>query len=176
MTERKCGCIVVNHQLVEENMNLVYFVVNQYYPNFRCDQDIVQSGMLGLCKAAATWDESKSKFSTYATKCIRNEINLEFQRRNKHRGLLSLDYEVNTDDGGKTTFGDLQIGDEDVAYVDNDRFCELLTEDEKTVLTIDSMGFSPDEIAESCGWSVQKVWKILRVIQIKWRNFNRDSN
>lgn len=160
--------------LIEENINLVYFIVHTYYPTFSKDEDIIQTGMLALCNAANTFDESKSKFTTYASRSIRNEINLELRRRKKHRGVLSLDYEVNTNEGGRTTFGDLQVGDEDVVYVDDVRFYESLTPDEQLVFEKDQRGFSPDEIAESNGWSLQKVWKTLRTIQIKWRKFNED--
>lgn len=164
----------MKRQLIEENMNLVYFIINRYYPTYIQDQDIVQTGMVGLCKAADTWEESVSKFSTYASKCICNEINKEFQSRKKHKGVLSLDYEVNNGEGGKTTFGDLQVGDEDVPFVDNEEFYETLTDEEKQVFDIDAQGFSPEEIAERCGYNIQKVWRILRVIQYKWRNFNDD--
>ena len=77
------------NELIEKNMNLVYFVISKYYPTFIHDEDIVQSGMLGLCKAADKWDESKSKFSTYAGRCIRNEINQEFIRRKPFSKVIS---------------------------------------------------------------------------------------
>ena len=162
---------MTKQHLIENNMKLVYHIVNTQFPTYSTDEDIIQAGMVGLCKAADTWDETISKFSTYACKSILNEIQMEFRMRKKHCGVLSLDYEVDNEEC-KTTFGDLQVGEEDVVYVDDDRFYNLLTEDEKTVFDINKIGFSPDEIAESCGWSVQKVWKILRVVQIKWRNFN----
>ena len=73
--------------------------------------------MLGLCKAAEKWDESKSQFSTFAWGCIKNEILMEFRKRAKHQGILSLDYEVDTKDG-KARFAEIIPGDKDVDYAD----------------------------------------------------------
>lgn len=46
-------------------------------------EDIISEGMLGLCKAAHTFDESRGvRFSTYAAMCIRNAM-LMFIRKTK---------------------------------------------------------------------------------------------
>lgn len=154
-------------QLIEENMKLVYSVVTKEYPTYIHDDDIIQSGMLGLCKAAESWDESKSKFSTYAWRCIRNEINREFINRKPYNKVLSLDKPIGED----TTLGDVLVGEDDVWCVD-DRFYEELTSDEQTVLRLDNMGFSTDEITERSGLGIQTVRKLLRTIRLKWRKFN----
>lgn len=161
----------MNNHLVEDNMKLVYYIVSREYPTYIGDEDIVQCGMVGLCKAANTWDESKSEFSTYACKCITNEIRKEFSNRKKHSGVLSLDYPSKNDECENTTFGDYIMGDEDVPFADLDSFYATLTKDEREILAIDSMGYSPDEIAECCGCNLQKVWKTLRIIDNKRRNF-----
>lgn len=63
---------------VEENMPLVHFLVRKYYKDTRSlggYEDKVQIGSIGLCKAVQTFDpENGCTFSTYAAKCIRNEI------------------------------------------------------------------------------------------------------
>jgi len=58
----------------EEHKNLVYFTIHKYYPWLAGDEDIVQLGYIGLWKAIETYDISNSKFSTYAVKCIKDEI------------------------------------------------------------------------------------------------------
>lgn len=78
-------------KFIEENTNLVHFLINKYYPYFSADEDIIQCGMLGLCKAAEKWDSSKSKFSTYATKWILSEIKRELRERGKHSAEISLE-------------------------------------------------------------------------------------
>ena len=77
-------------QFIEKNIDLVYFVVNKYYPSFSKDEDIVQCGMVGLCNAVEKW-EKKGKFSSYATKCILNEIRRELKDRAKRKVEISLE-------------------------------------------------------------------------------------
>ena len=158
----------MNNELVEKNINLVYFIINRDYPTYRHDEDIVQSGMLGLCKAAEKYDESRGKFSTYAGRCIRNEINQEFLRRKPHQGVVSLDTIVGED----STLGDLVMGDDNIAYIDDETFYNQLSEDEQTVLRLDSNGYDTDEIASIIHTSPSKVRKLIRLIRIKWRTFN----
>ena len=78
-------------KLVDENVGLVRFLIGKYYPTFSHDEDVYQSGMIGLCKAADASDSIKTKFSAYAARCILNEINNEFTRRKKYNNEVSLD-------------------------------------------------------------------------------------
>lgn len=75
---------------IEENINLVYVVIREYYPNFISDEDIIQCGMVGLCKAASKW-KKKGKFSSFAKKCILNEVRDELKDRVKRKVEISLD-------------------------------------------------------------------------------------
>ena len=155
-------------QLVEDNMKLVYWVISKEYPKYRYDEEIVQSGMLGLCLAAENWKE-QSAFSTYAVKYIRGEINQEFIRRKPLSKQVSLDKNIGED----CCLGDVLVGEDDVPFFD-DTFMEMLSKEEQDTLSMDSAGFSTDEIAEMSGFSVQKVQKILRLIKLKWEKFNED--
>lgn len=57
-------------QLVEKNIRLVYFIANKLGYT---DEDSLQYGLYGLCKAADTFDENRGiKFSTYAYPYISN--------------------------------------------------------------------------------------------------------
>lgn len=152
-------------QLIEDNLNLVYHIVNKYYPTYIHDEDIIQCGMLGLCKAADKWDEGKSQFSTFACHCILNEIRMEFRKRAKHQNILSLDYEVDSEDGERTSFGNLIVGDEDVEYVDFGIDLGLLTEREKIVYRLSYAGMNGVEIAQKLGISPQAVGKIKRKLR-----------
>lgn len=157
---------MTKQQLIESNMNLVYYVIRNEYPTYIRDDDIIQSGMLGLCKAADKWDEKKSKFSTYAIKWIRGEILEEFKRRKPYSEMLSLDYEV----GDNCTFGDLVVGDEDVTYID-ESFCGILSQNESQVFRLENTGYSTAEIAEAMGWNISKVQQTIRKIRWKWENY-----
>lgn len=158
------------NELIEENMNLVYYIVSRQYPTFLHDDDVIQSGMLGLVKAANTFDPNKGLFSTYAGRCIRNEINQEFIRRKPFSETISLDTKI----GEEGTLQDILVGTEDVDYVD-DEFYDSLTEEERTVMTLDVNGYTSGEIATTCGITVPKVQKIMRTIRFKWRNYENQD-
>jgi RNA polymerase sporulation-specific sigma factor len=160
--------------LIIENMKLVYYLISKYYPTFIGDEDLQQVGMLGLCKAANTWNEEKSKFSTYASKCILNEINFEFKRRKKHNGVLSLDKELGVEDGAMKTFGDLIVGEDDVGFVDYKGFLATLSDRQKDVLELSERGFDTDDIADMLDVSTQSVNASKRQIKLKWRKYNGD--
>ena len=160
--------------LIIENMKLVYYLISKYYPTFIGDEDLQQVGMLGLCKAANTWNEEKSKFSTYASKCILNEINFEFKRRKKHSGTLSLDKELGVEDGAMKTFGDLIVGEDDVGFVDYKGFLTTLSDRQKDVLELSERGFDTDDIADMLDVSTQSVNASKRQIKLKWRKYNGD--
>ena len=157
----------MNSKLVEENLNLVYYIVSREYPTYIHDEDIIQSGMLGLCQAAEAWKE-QGLFSTYAGRCIRNEINQEFIRRKKVKGELSLDAKI-TDDG---TLGESIVGEDGIAYIEDDKFYRQLSHEEQQVLSMANAGYSCDEISERYGFTVRKVQKLLRIIRLKWKEFN----
>lgn len=76
-------------KMVEENTGLVSFVLNKYrkagilahHRNIPYE-DFHQIGMIGLFKAAKKYDRGRTKFSTFATACIKNEINNEMRKNN----------------------------------------------------------------------------------------------
>jgi len=77
--------------LAERNVKLVYHLAKRYRQRNDYD-DIVGSGMVGLCKAAKAFDESKGyKFSTLAARCITNEFNYYFRVKNRIPFMKSID-------------------------------------------------------------------------------------
>ena len=156
--------------MVEDNINLVYYIISKEYPTFIGDEDLVQSGMLGLVKASDTWDENKAKFSTYAYRCIRNEINQEFVRRKPYSNNISLETKV----GEEGTLADILIGEDDVDYVDDTEFHEQLTRYELDVMALVKRGYTNAEIAVMTDTSIQKVQKTKRIIGLKWSKFYGD--
>jgi RNA polymerase sigma factor (sigma-70 family) len=130
--------------------------------------------MLGLCKAADSWDEQKGEFSTLACQCIRNEILNEFRRRKKHQGILSLDYEVDCGDGEKTTFGDFCVGDEDVQYANIEYATDQLTQRENEIIALKHSGMNIVEIGKKLGVSKQYVWKVVRKLKTLIEQSNRN--
>lgn len=164
---------MTKQQLIEENMNLVYFIIHEYFPRHINDEDIVQTGMLGLCKAADTWAEDKAKFSTYAGKCIRNAICNEFTYRNRHKNQLSLDYEYDSQcEDEALTFGDMIAGDEDCDFDYSDDFYKTLSPHQIEIVEMRKRGVSITSIGKHFGVSKQAIWTSLRFIKRKWNKYD----
>lgn len=80
--------------LVLQNLKLVYYLIKQMgiERNDSNYDDIVSIGKIGLIKAAITFDSSKKNtFSTYASRCINNEILMYFRKSKKYANNISLD-------------------------------------------------------------------------------------
>lgn len=148
-------------------MNLVYSVIRKEFPSFIGDEDIIQSGMLGLCRAANQWDESKSKFSTYAWSAISNEIKMEFRSRSKHQEILSLDYIVTTSEGDKVPFGDVIPAEQDSTFTLAEFDERVLTPNEQAVFRLFRQGYNTDEVGKILGKSKQAIHQALRNIRRK---------
>jgi len=74
------------------NMRLVSHCAKKFAKTGLPWEELRASGNLGLAKAAATFSpEKNSSFSTYAGKCIDNEIFKLLRQRKKHRAVGSLD-------------------------------------------------------------------------------------
>lgn len=97
-------------QKIVKNEKLVHFVIGKYFPAFRKDEDIVQCGRIGLWNACKNFDSEKSRFSTFAVRCIFNEIAHELRARSKEwkkGNVISLDEVVGTEEDSKC---DITIG------------------------------------------------------------------
>lgn len=67
---------------VEDNLNLVHYVLSKMNVSTCQYDDLFQEGVIGLMKAIKTFNiEKQNKFSTYAYICIKNEI-LHFLKKN----------------------------------------------------------------------------------------------
>ena len=74
----------VSERLFAENVGLAYWYVKKFFSQYFQDDDIKQEALLGLWRAAETFNaENKVKFSSYACKCMRNQILMEFRKRKK---------------------------------------------------------------------------------------------
>lgn len=71
--------------LIEHNIRLVMHEVMTRFKNCLCDkEELIAIGNIGLVKAAMTYDETKQvAFSTYAARCIDNEILMHIRKQNK---------------------------------------------------------------------------------------------
>ncbi len=89
--------------LVERNLRLVRYISQSYVNNYivRAEmlEDLFSVGTLGLIKASHTYSlERNATFSTYATKCIQNEIGMYLKKdRRKEKVEMHLEDIIATD-------------------------------------------------------------------------------
>ena len=74
--EAQNGSKKAKDKIIIQNIKLVIYEINKKFNNVEYDkEDLISIGIIGLIKAINTFNIEKGyKFSTYATKCIDNEI------------------------------------------------------------------------------------------------------
>lgn len=80
------------NSLIVDNLKLVYYQCNRKFSSLPLEkEDIISIGILGLIKAIDNYDKEKGyAFSTYALKCVDNEI-LQAVRKNRCLNHISLE-------------------------------------------------------------------------------------
>lgn len=118
------------NELIEHNLRLVAHIIKKYYASYRDQEDLISIGTIGLIKAASTFNSSKgTKFATYASRCIENEILMYLRRNSKTKMEVSIDEPLNVDwDGNELLLSDILGTEEDTIYRD------LETEAERKLL------------------------------------------
>ena len=95
-------------QMVADNHNLIFSFLNKYHLP---DDEWYGVMAVGLINAAISYNGS-SAFSTYAYKCMFNEMRNEFTYRERHiKDDLSLDYEYSGDKGESFSLGDMIVAE-----------------------------------------------------------------
>lgn len=143
------------NNLIEDNMKIVYSIVNKYPPGLR-DDDLIQIGMLALIQAVDTWDESRSKLSTWAYMLVSREIRRELRRRINEVHPVSLDMPYGKE-GADTTLADAIPGEIGVELSQATIFAANLTEAEMEILEYSIAGGKPSELCEKLGKSRQAI-------------------
>ena len=77
----RAGDSTAREKLIRHNLRLVAHITKKYYAQ-PCDQeDLISIGTIGLMKAVDTFDSTRrARFSTYASRCIENELRMHFRR------------------------------------------------------------------------------------------------
>ena len=159
-------------ELYLANEKLAYWMLAKFYPAFQMDEDYQQVAKIGLWKACLGYKEdAQIKFSSYASRCILNEICNYFrdsgQTSRDGVSSLSLDVQINDD----TTLANLIPGDKDVLFIDFNGFWESLTSREKKIVTMLIQGLTNREIGNSIGVSNQRVSEIRLKAKQKFLNY-----
>ena len=88
-------------------------MAKKYYAQPSDQEDLISIGTIGLMKAVDTFDSTrKARFSTYASRCIENELRMHFRRERRNGVVVSLQetLEAGKDDTALTLSDVLQDG------------------------------------------------------------------
>ena len=96
-------------RLIEHNLRLVAHVVRKYTVPGLTQDDLVSVGTLGLIKAVNTYKpDAKTPLSTYAARCIENEVLMQLRAAKKRRNDVSLTDPIGMDgEGNDISFQDI---------------------------------------------------------------------
>lgn len=105
------------NKLIEHNLRLVAHIVKRFPTENLSTDDLISIGTIGLIKGIDSYRPEKNiKITTYAAKCIENEILMYFRTNNKHSNTISLNDSIGLDkDGNEISLIDVIVGnDEDL--------------------------------------------------------------
>lgn len=163
------------NKLIEENIKLVYYTVNRYFRGYSDTDELINEGSIGLIKAANKYDKEKEiRFSTFACRCIYNEISRylcvqNYDCRKANTDALSIESTI-YDNNERLTFKELLESEEDYSVANANYILNLIdtlnVKDGKYACVKKAEGYSLGEIGEVLGVSKEAVrQKICRVKQ-----------
>lgn len=83
------------------NDKLNYHIARKYLNSGEDVEDLAGIARIGMIKAIKSFDPSKGvKFSTYATRCMTNEILMYFRKEKKHKSNISIEQPLYYDGEG----------------------------------------------------------------------------
>ena len=187
------GDLEARNKLVEHNLRLVAHIIKKYYGVQSEQDDLVSIGTIGLIKAINTFKPDKNiRLSSYASRCIENEILMHFRSVKKSAQDVSLNETIDTDkDGNPLTLMDIMAVD-DTILDDLDRklnsrklgqfIREELSGREKTVILLryglgGTEPLTQKEIAKQLGISRSYVSRIeTKALKKLKKRFDSSSN
>ena len=168
--------------LIEHNLRLVVYIAKKFDNTGVGVEDLISIGTIGLIKAINSFDINKKiKLSTYASRCIENEILMYLRRNHKTRMEVSIDEPLNVDwDGNELLLSDILGTDEDIIYRNLEDEAEKklllkavnkLSERERTIIDLRFGLNSPDgkeltqkEVADMLGISQSYISRLEKKI------------
>ena len=118
------------NKLIEHNLRLVAHIVKKYESNDYLQDDLISIGTIGLVKGIDSYKPSKNtRLTTYAARCIENEILMHYRSNKKHLNNVSLNDSIGFDkDGNEINLIDvLKCDNEDIAdIIDTQNKIDLL--------------------------------------------------
>ena len=88
-------------KLIEHNLRLVAHIAKRYSSSEQEMEDLISIGIIGLIKAIDSFKGDKGyKISTYASKCVENEILMHIRATKKIKAEVSMNTIIGTDKDG----------------------------------------------------------------------------
>ena len=161
----------VDMDLFDDNTHLVYHIVNRHYwKEKKYREDIIQEGMIGLYKAAKTYNENKcSAFVPFAELCICAEINtfLKKQFRQQYYAMSDI-CDSTTDEHQEIDVVDDKHNEDHAANTYFNLVTQSFSTIEKVVLKFLFDGYTKKDLAERLQVKIKDINKILKIIRRKY--------
>lgn len=101
ITKMLAGDKEARNILIEHNLRLVAHIVKKYDTKDDMTDDLISIGTIGLIKGINTYNgDKKTKITTYAARCIQNEILMHFRSQKKFGPTVSLTEAIGRDKEG----------------------------------------------------------------------------
>ena len=95
------GNTEARNKLIEHNLRLVAHIVKKFENKNTSQDDLISIGTIGLIKGIDSYNDSKkTKITTYAARCIENEILMYFRSNKKNQNDISLNDSIGYDKDG----------------------------------------------------------------------------
>ena len=103
------GDMEARNKLIEHNLRLVAHIVKKYDHHKNDVDDLISIGTIGLIKGVDSYSyKNGTRLTTYAAKCIENEILMYYRGLKKHSKNVSLNEAIGFDkDGNEITLLDV---------------------------------------------------------------------
>ena len=97
------------NKLIEHNLRLVAHIVKKYDNKNEQNDDLISIGTIGLIKGIDSYSKKhNTKLTTYAARCIENEILMYYRNNKKHSKDISINEPVGFDkEGNEITILDI---------------------------------------------------------------------
>ena len=102
-------------KLIEHNLRLVAHIAKKYHSSGCDPDDLVSIGSIGLIKAVHTFRPDAGRLTTYASRCIENEILMHLRANRKLRNTVTMSDSATFDrEGNEVQLTELMGTDRDV--------------------------------------------------------------
>ena len=127
--------------LIEHNLRLVAHIVKKFENHGPEREDLISIGTIGLIKAINTFDLAKNiKLTTYAARCIENEVLMYLRSSKNRRTEVSLNDPIGSDKEGNQITLLETLGSDGTEILDT-----LESKDDERLLHLSLKGLSPKE-------------------------------